>query len=107
MEREGSMTPTVMQLLARVPISVQATIARLVFGLPKPVGRLMIGAPVRIDAQELASDAQLLLWLDKLTDATLVQSDDHVIARAKLDEQVELVRKHDIDPVDVREVEVA
>ncbi|TDQ04831.1 alpha/beta hydrolase [Labedaea rhizosphaerae] len=95
------------QLLERVPISVQATIARALFGLPKPVRRLLIGAPVRLDGQELASDAQLLLWLDKLTDASMVQSRDHVIARTALDAKSEIVRKRDVEPVDVRTVEVA
>ena len=98
---------TAAHLLERVPISVQATIARTLFGLPEPIRRLLIGAPVRLDGQELASDAQLLLWLDKLTDASMVQSKDHLVARAALDKKAELVRKRDIGPVDVREVEVA
>jgi acetyl esterase/lipase len=97
----------VMQLLARVPVSVQATIARLAFGLPKPVRRLLIGAPVRIDGQELASDAQLLLWLDRVTGSSLSQDGTVSSARAHIQDSRELVVKRDISPVAVREVEVA
>ncbi|MGQ0842271.1 alpha/beta hydrolase [Actinokineospora sp.] len=88
-------------LMNRVPIRVQAATARLVFALPKPLRRLIAGKPVRIDGQELALDAQLLLALDKLGGHTLVGGTPEQ-ARAKLDRSRHLVGGEPIEPVSVR-----
>lgn len=98
---------TVMQLFARVPIPVQATIARFMFGLPKPARRLLIGEPVRIDGQELASDAQLLLWLDRVTGSSPAHGDSVAGARDHVEQARQIVIKRDIGPVAVRQVEVS
>jgi len=55
-----------------LPIRVQAGAAQLLFWLPRPLRRLIAGKPVRLDGQELALDAQLLLRLQKLSGAGLV-----------------------------------
>jgi acetyl esterase len=55
-----------------LPIRMQASAAQLLFWLPKPVRRLIAGKPLRLDGQELALDAQLLLRLQKLSGAELV-----------------------------------
>ncbi|MBB4687683.1 alpha/beta hydrolase [Amycolatopsis jiangsuensis] len=52
-------------------IRVQAAAAQLVFALPRPLRRLIAGRPVRIDGQELALDAQVLLRLQKVSGAGL------------------------------------
>ena len=44
-------------------IRARAAVVRSIFGLPKPVRRLIAGPPVRIDGQQLDLDAQLALAL--------------------------------------------
>src|SRR5271166_3894854 len=44
-------------------IRARAAVVRGIFGLPKPVRRLIAGPPVRIDGQQLDLDAQLALAL--------------------------------------------
>ena len=44
-------------------IRARAAVVRGIFGLPKPVRRLVAGPPVRIDGQQLDLDAQLALTL--------------------------------------------
>ncbi|GAA0510021.1 alpha/beta hydrolase [Saccharopolyspora subtropica] len=46
---------------------LEAAVLRGVYALPRPVRRLIAGSPVRLDGQELALDAQLLLKLLKLS----------------------------------------
>jgi acetyl esterase len=92
-------------LMSRVPLPVQAAFARAVFGLPAPVKRLIAGKPVRIDGQELALDAQLLLALDRLADHQLVKGTPEQ-ARANLARAKQLVAGEPIEPVAVREVDL-
>ncbi|WUI01698.1 alpha/beta hydrolase [Spirillospora sp. NBC_00431] len=49
-----------------VPPPITRGLLRSVFGLPRPVKRLIAGAPVRLDGQRLDLDAQLLLWMTRL-----------------------------------------
>ncbi|MFC7612356.1 alpha/beta hydrolase [Actinokineospora soli] len=93
------------KLMNRVPIPVQAGFARAVFGLPTPVKRLIAGPPVRIDGQELALDAQLLLLLDKLADHELVRGTPEQ-ARARMARAVPLASGPPIEPVAVRALEL-
>ena len=46
--------------------AVAGAVLRGVFALPAPLKRLIVGAPVRRDGQELALDAQLLLMMTRL-----------------------------------------
>ena len=48
-------------------IRARAALVRGLFALPKPVRRLLAGPPVRIDGQELALDAQLIIRLKNLS----------------------------------------
>ncbi|HSS23586.1 MAG TPA: alpha/beta hydrolase [Mycobacterium sp.] len=50
-----------------VGIRVRATVVRALYALPRPVRRFMAGPPVRIDGQELALDAQLIIRLKNLS----------------------------------------
>ena len=88
-----------------LPLRIQAAASQLVFWLPRPVRRALAGRPVRIDGQELALDAQLLLRLQKLAGASLVR-DSVEQSRALLAEGRQLVSGKPIEPVSVREVAV-
>ena len=57
--------------MSKLPVGVQAVAARAMYTLPQPMRRMLAGAPIRIDGNELALDAQLLLRLLRLTDTSL------------------------------------
>ncbi|MGW9309391.1 alpha/beta hydrolase [Saccharomonospora azurea] len=84
-------------------IRVQAAGARLMYGLPRPLRRLVAGKPVRIDGQELALDAQLLLRLQQLSGAALVRGSVES-SRAALDASRHLVSGPPIQPILTREI---
>ncbi|MFC4854506.1 alpha/beta hydrolase [Actinophytocola glycyrrhizae] len=71
-------------MMDRVPLPVQGAVLQTVFALPRPVRRLIAGAPIRRDGLELALDAQLLLRMLAFTDTSL-GGGDHVTARARLE----------------------
>ncbi|WP_298181836.1 alpha/beta hydrolase [Saccharomonospora sp.] len=86
-------------------IRVQAAAAQLLYSLPRPLRRLVAGKPVRLDGQELALDAQLLLRLQQLSGAGLVSGTvEH--SRASLDVSRHLVSGKPIQPVLTREVPI-
>ncbi|WP_091456977.1 alpha/beta hydrolase [Actinokineospora iranica] len=87
--------------MERVPIQVQAAFVRAVFALPRPLRRLIAGQPTRIDGQELALDAQLLLTLDKMAGHSFVDRTPER-SRAMLDRSRHLVSGVPIEPVTVR-----
>jgi acetyl esterase len=61
-------------MLSRLPVGVQAATVHALYALPEPLRRVFAGAPVRIDGNELALDAQLLLRAARLTDVALSES---------------------------------
>ncbi|MEU8801352.1 alpha/beta hydrolase [Spirillospora sp. NPDC048819] len=93
------------QLTEMVPPAAAGAVLRGVFALPAPVKRLIVGAPVRRDGQELALDAQLLLLMSRLegrnlTSSTVEESRDG-LARAKV-----LMGRVPARPVKTREVTI-
>ena len=88
-----------------LPVRVQAAASQLAFWLPAPLRRAVAGRPVRLDGQDLALDAQLLLRLQKLAGAELVQGSVER-SRALLDTGRRLVSGKPIEPVSVREIAV-
>jgi len=54
-------------MAAPLRIRARAAVVRALYALPKPVRRLMAGPPVRIDGQEQALDAQLIIRLKNLS----------------------------------------
>lgn len=86
-------------------IRAQAAGAKLLYALPYPLRRLVAGRPIRIDGQELALDAQLLLRLQRLSGATFVQESVER-SRAALDVSRHLVSGNPIEPVLTRDVAV-
>ncbi|TLW93036.1 alpha/beta hydrolase [Saccharomonospora piscinae] len=86
-------------------IRVQSAGAQLLYALPRPLRRLVAGTPIRLDGQELALDAQLLLRLQQLSGASL--ADGSVArSRAALDASRHLVSGRPVEPVLTREVPV-
>ncbi len=88
-----------------LPIRVQAAASQLAFWLPAPVRRAAAGRTVRIDGQDLALDAQLLLRLQKIARAELVRGSVEQ-SRALLDVGRHLVSGRPVEPVSVRELDV-
>lgn len=87
-------------------IRIQAGAAQLLYALPRPLRRLIAGRPVRVDGQELALDAQLLLRLQQLSGATLVTDNSVRKSRAALDASRHLVGGKPIQPVATSEVTI-
>ncbi|AXB45735.1 alpha/beta hydrolase [Amycolatopsis albispora] len=86
-----------------VQIRVQAAAAQVLYALPTPVKRLIAGRPIRMDGQELALDAQLLLRLQQLTGAELAGTSVER-SRADLDVARHLVSGKPVQPVHTREL---
>jgi acetyl esterase len=82
---------------------VEAAVAQVVFGLPRPLRRLIAGKPIRLDGQELALDAQLLLRLQQVGKVTLAQ-DTPELARKMLADSNHLASGKPIGPVATREL---
>jgi acetyl esterase len=86
-------------------IRAQAAAAQLLFWLPRPVRRLLAGPPLRLDGQELALDAQLLLRLQKLNGGGLVNG-SVAQSRMLLELGTHLVSGKRIEPVSAREIQI-
>ncbi|MEU6645088.1 alpha/beta hydrolase [Saccharomonospora sp. NPDC046836] len=88
-------------------IRVQAAAAQLLYSLPRPLRRLLAGSPIRLDGQELALDAQLLLRLQRLSGASLTRDGVPVErARAELEMSRQLVSGKPIEPVRTRDIAI-
>jgi acetyl esterase len=84
-------------------IRAQAAAVRVLYGLPQPVRRLMAGPAVRIDGQELALDAQLIVRLKNLTGSE-VFADPINKSRTRYEELSPVIGGKPIEPIAVREV---
>ncbi|MDV6011310.1 alpha/beta hydrolase [Haloechinothrix sp. LS1_15] len=93
-------------LTERVPPHVQAATLKAVFSLPRPARRRIAGKPVRVDSQELALDAQLLLRLQQASGTSLVGSSDLAEARRILDTSAWMTAGQPIQPVLTRELDI-
>ncbi|GAB3582071.1 alpha/beta hydrolase [Amycolatopsis endophytica] len=82
---------------------VEAAAAQLIFGLPAPVRRLIAGRAIRLDGQELALDAQLLLRLQQISRVSMAAGTPE-IARQRILDSGHLVSGTPIEPVHTREV---
>lgn len=79
--------------------------AQFVYALPAAARRLIAGRPIRIDGQELALDAQLLLRLQQLT-GTRLGNGDVSTARRQLTSSAQLVHGKPVQPVHTTEVAI-
>ncbi|WP_435154465.1 alpha/beta hydrolase [Amycolatopsis sacchari] len=82
---------------------IEAAGAQLVFSLPRPLRRLIAGRPIRVDGQELALDAQLLLRLQQLAGVAMAKETPE-LARQMLAESAHLVSGRPIEPIATREL---
>jgi acetyl esterase len=92
-------------VMAKIPVWVQALMVRLLFWLPRPLRRLITGAPTRADGQQLSSDMQLLLRILSMQNLTLTGGTLEQ-ARATLDDATSVVAGPPIESVDVRELSI-
>ncbi|GAB3482841.1 alpha/beta hydrolase [Amycolatopsis cihanbeyliensis] len=86
-------------------VRIQALGAQLLYALPRPARRLIAGKPIRLDGQELALDAQLLLRLQQLSGTELVGRSVRG-SRTAIDEARHLVSGKPIQPVSGRELTI-
>src|SRR5690349_12164622 len=99
-----------MPQMARGPLAlkVQAAVAQRLFRSPESLRRGLAGPPVRLDGQELAVDAQLLLRMMKLSGYTsLVVNDSVAESREALEAGQVVAGGRPIRSVQAREVTVA
>lgn len=89
----------------RLPLPVQAAFARATAALPRRVRRVLAGKPIRIDGQELALDAQLLLRMQRLTGNTLRHS-SVAVARDDVEDGAVIVAGPVIDRVTTRALDI-
>lgn len=73
------------------------------FALPRPVRRAIAGPPLRLDGQELALDAQLLLKLQATTGSTKLSAASTAKARAAMNEGVQMINHSSVPGVAVGE----
>jgi acetyl esterase len=90
---------------APLSIRARAAVVRGIFALPAPLRRLMAGPPVRIDGQEMALDAQLMIRL-KNSSGSDVFADPVETARARYDQLPRLIGYASPMPIATREVGV-
>jgi acetyl esterase len=92
-----------------MPISpaarAEAAALQLIYSLPRVVRRLIAGRPIRLDGQELALDAQLLLRLQELSRIRMAGGDP-VSARTRLARSQHAASGRRIEPVNVRELTI-
>ncbi|MER6399511.1 alpha/beta hydrolase [Kitasatospora sp. NPDC001603] len=100
--------PTRAPAPAPIPVQVraQAAAVRAAYALPRPLRRLIAGAPVRRDGQRLALDAQLLLSLQRISGNHLVRPAGVAASRVGLDHGRHLVSGPVIEPVATREIRI-
>ncbi|PYC77718.1 alpha/beta hydrolase [Streptomyces tateyamensis] len=85
-------------------IRAQGAAVRAAYALPRPLRRLLAGPPVRLDGQQLALDAQLLLRLQRIGGNHLVDPRGVAASRRSTDLGRHLVSGPPIEPVATREV---
>ncbi|MFF0143682.1 acetyl esterase [Amycolatopsis sulphurea] len=92
--------------MAKPPlVRAQAAAAQLVYALPRPLRRLFAGRAVRLDGQELALDAQVLLKLQKVSGTRLGEREIEA-ARAEMENGQQVINGKRLDGVVTREVSI-
>jgi len=94
-----------MPVMSSFSIRSKATAIRRVNALPSPVRRLLSGPPIRIDGQEMALEAQLMLRIKNLSGSD-VFSDPVERARQRYEDLAGIISYEPPVPVAVREVTV-
>ncbi|MEV0704224.1 alpha/beta hydrolase [Saccharopolyspora sp. NPDC050389] len=79
------------KVLELVQPRLEAAVIRGVFALPKPARRLLAGRAIRLDDQELALDAQLLLKLQRLAGQEQLSAATPEVAREGMRRSTKIV----------------
>jgi acetyl esterase len=90
-------------LMSALSIGAKARIIRAVFSLPEPARRLLAGAPMRVDGQEMALDAQLAIAIKNRSGPDLFDGPVQE-ARARYDQTPSLISYRSPVPVATREI---
>lgn len=90
-------------MTAPLGIRAKAAVVRALFSLPAPVRRLLAGPPVRIDGQEQALDAQLMIRLKNLSGSD-VFTDPIDRARTRYEGLPQLIGYKSPVPIALREI---
>lgn len=83
------------------PPAVQAAVLRAAFALPAPLKRAIAGKPVRLDGQQLALDAQLLLTLQRLSGQTGLSASSPQKARKQMSQSTRVLGSRPVEGVEV------
>lgn len=94
------------QLLARIPTGVLTAGTNLLYGLPRPLKRLLAGKPFTRDGQLLDLDMQLLLRVEQLAGIEMGGGADIAAARTLLRAANQLVAGKSLQPVAARELRI-
>jgi acetyl esterase len=92
-------------MAAPLGIRARSTVIRVLCALPKPVRRLLAGPPVRIDGQELALDAQLIIRIKNLSGSD-VFTDPVEKSRTRYEDLSRVIGYESPVPVAAREVSI-
>jgi acetyl esterase len=92
-------------MAAPLGIRARSTVIRVLCALPKPVRRLLAGPPVRIDGQELALDAQLVIRIKNLSGSD-VFTDPVEKSRTRYEDLSRVIGYESPVPVAAREVSI-
>ncbi|CAM4115651.1 alpha/beta hydrolase [Kibdelosporangium persicum] len=87
-------------------IAVQGTALRALYRLPHRIRRLIAGPPIRLDGQELALDAQLLLRARAMSGVPSLASGTPAKARHDLVAGSRMIAGTPIEPVDARDLSI-
>jgi acetyl esterase len=91
--------------MSSLSIRVKAAVVRTLFAAPAPVRRLLAGPPLRIDGQEMALDAQLVIRLKNLSGSDVFDG-PVAQARARYDELPNLIAYQSSVAIATREITI-
>lgn len=91
--------------MVSLSIRAKAAVVRTLFAAPAPVRRMLAGRPLRIDGQEMARDAQLVIRLKNLSGSDVFDG-PVVQARARYDELPNLIGYRSPVPIGTHEITI-
>jgi acetyl esterase len=91
--------------MSSLSIRAKAAVVRALFAAPAPVRRMLAGPPLRIDGQEMALDARLVIRLKNLSGSDVFDG-PVVAARARYDQLPNLIGYRSPVPIATREITI-
>ncbi|MEE2853587.1 MAG: alpha/beta hydrolase [Actinomycetota bacterium] len=92
-------------MMSSLSIRAKAAVVRTLFAAPTPVRRMLAGPPLRIDGQEMALDAQLVIWLKNLSGSDVFDGPVEQ-ARSRYDELPSLIGYRSPVAIATREITI-